>query len=162
MGHAHECAAIPVEEVNLDQARPRRHRVVSLPTKAIGEAMDRNDLAELPARSAAGPAADVLDQVESAWMDLGGRLGAHPAHDFLRIGQEGEDCGGRGGDLGLAPDDERFIHWVLLKRKRHSSPQLNMGVRFLKVNRLVECLAGCRRYLKDVRNGGRQTTKLKR
>jgi len=42
-------------------------------------------------------------------MDLGRGLGAHPVDDFLRIGQEGEDRGGRGRDLGLAPDDKRFI-----------------------------------------------------
>ena len=50
MGHAHERAALPVEEVDLDQARPRRHRIVTLPAEAVGEAVDGNDLAELSAR----------------------------------------------------------------------------------------------------------------
>ena len=60
--------------------------------------MDRNDLAELPARGAAGPAGDVLDEIEFARMGVRVRLGAHPAQDLLRIGQEGEDGGGRRGD----------------------------------------------------------------
>ena len=64
MGHAHERAALPVEEVDLDQPGPRRHSVVTLPAEAVGEAVDGNDLAELSAGGAAGPAADVLDEVE--------------------------------------------------------------------------------------------------
>ena len=76
--------------------------------------MDRDDLAELSARGAAWPPGDVLDEIKSARMDLRGRFGAHPAHDLLRIGQEGEDGRGRGRDLGLALDHKRFIHWIFL------------------------------------------------
>src|SRR6202044_1337452 len=90
VGHAYKCAAVPVDEVDLDQPRPRRRRVVPLPTEAIGEAMDRNDLAELSASGAAGPSANVLDEIEPARMDLSLRFGPHPAQDLLRIGQEGE------------------------------------------------------------------------
>jgi hypothetical protein len=43
-------------------------------------------------------------------MRLRRRLCAHPAQDFFRIGEEGENRGWRGGDLGLASDNERFIH----------------------------------------------------
>src|ERR1700733_1697599 len=93
MGHAHESAAVPVDEIDLDQARARGDRLVPLPAKAIGEAMDRDDLAELPARGAAGPAGDVLYEVEPARMGVRVRLGAHPAQDLLWIGQEGEDGG---------------------------------------------------------------------
>ena len=90
--------------------------------------MDRNDLAELPARGAAGPPGDVLDEIESARMGLGRRLGAHPAQDLLRIGQEGEDGGGRGRDLGLAPDDKQFIHWI--------SPQVKLSPHFRRMPRV--------------------------
>ena len=38
------------------------------------------------------------------------RFDAHPADDLFRIGQEGENSGGRGRDLGLASHDQRFIH----------------------------------------------------
>ena len=43
------------------------------------------------------------------------RFGAHPAQDLLRIGQKGENSCGRGGDLGLPSDHERFIHGTLLE-----------------------------------------------
>ena len=115
MGHAHESAAVAVDQVDLHQARARRHILVPLPAETIGEAMDRNDLAELPSRGAAGPPCDVLDEIEPARMGVGVGFGAHPAQDLLRIGQKGEDGGGRSRDLGLAPDHERFIHWTLLK-----------------------------------------------
>jgi hypothetical protein len=114
MGHADEGAAIPVKEVDLNQARTRGDRVVSLPAEAVGEAMDRNDLAELPTGRAAGPPANVLDQIEAAGMDLGLRLGAHPAQDLVGIGQEGEDGRGRSRNLSLAPDNERLVHLSLL------------------------------------------------
>ena len=77
--------------------------------------MDRNDLAELPARGAAGPPGDVLDEIEPAGMGVGRGLGAHPAQDLLWIGQEGEHGRWRGRDLGLALDHKRFIHWIFLQ-----------------------------------------------
>src|SRR5271155_1462811 len=79
--------------------------------------MHRHDLAEFAARGAAGPPANVLDQIKSPRMDVGRGLGAHPAHDFLWIRQEGEHGGGRRRDLGLAPGDERFIHFSSLLKK---------------------------------------------
>jgi len=54
-------------------------------------------------------------------MRLRGRLGAHPAEDLLGIGQEGEDGRWRGSDLGLPPDDKRFIH-LLTSLKQQGRP----------------------------------------
>src|SRR6185437_5946529 len=64
MGHAHERAAVPLDKIDLDQAGARRHFLVPLPAEAVGEAMNRNDLTELPARGAVGPPGDVLDEIE--------------------------------------------------------------------------------------------------
>src|SRR5260221_577817 len=80
---------------------------VAPPTEVVGEPVDRHDLAERSARCAA---VDTFDKIEPARMHLGLRLGAHPAHDFFGIGQEGEDGGGWRCDMGLAPDHERFSH----------------------------------------------------
>ena len=77
--------------------------------------MDRDDLAEFAARGAARSPGDVLHKIKAARMGVRVRLRAHPAQDLLRIGQEGEDSCGRGGDLGLAPDHERLIHRTLLE-----------------------------------------------
>jgi hypothetical protein len=54
MGHAQQRAAIPLDQVDLDQARSRGHSVVTLPAEAIGEAVDRHDLAERAARGRCG------------------------------------------------------------------------------------------------------------
>jgi hypothetical protein len=53
-------------------------------------------------------AANAFNEIEPARMYLGLRLGAHPVQDLLRIGQEGENGGGRCCDLGLASNHERF------------------------------------------------------
>ena len=87
MRHAQERAAVPVDQVDLDQARSRRNDLAALPTEALGETMDRHDLAE-GAASVASPA-DAFDEVESTRMRLSGRVRAHPAQDLLGIGQEG-------------------------------------------------------------------------
>ena len=50
MGHAQQSAAVPVDKIDLDQARSRWHLLPSLPTEAVGEAVDRHDLAEYAAR----------------------------------------------------------------------------------------------------------------
>src|ERR1700733_977963 len=120
MGHAHKRSAISLQQVDLDQARPWRHVLVVVPAETISEAVDRDDLAEFAARGAARPPGDILDQIKAARMGVRVCFGAHPAQDLLRIGQEGEDGGGRGRDLGLAVDHKRFIHWTLLKVKTHS------------------------------------------
>ncbi len=77
--------------------------------------MHGHDLAELPARGATRSPGDILDQIEAARMGVRVRFGAHPTQDLLRIGEKGEDSCRRGGDLGFAPDHERFIHWILLE-----------------------------------------------
>src|SRR5258708_36634320 len=53
MGHAQQGAAVPVDQVDLDQARSRRHLLIPVPTEAVGESVDRHDLAERSARHAA-------------------------------------------------------------------------------------------------------------
>src|SRR6202011_5434823 len=120
MGHAQQGAAVPVDQVDLDQARSRRHLFIPVPTEAVGEAVDRHDLAERSARHAA---ADTFDKIEPARMRLGLYLGAHPAQDLFGIGQEGEDGGGRGCDMGLTLDHERFSHRSLLAAARMAAPE---------------------------------------
>src|SRR5437016_2855423 len=43
-------------------------------------------------------------------MRLHRSLGSHPAQDFFRISEEGEDGCGRSRDLDLTPDHQRFSH----------------------------------------------------
>src|SRR6516162_11302073 len=116
MGHAQQGAAVAVDKIDLDQARSRRYLFISLPTKAIGETVDRHDLAERSARRTSALATNALEEIKPARMRLARRLSAHPAQDLFRICQEGEHGGGRGGDLGLTPDHERFSHRCLLGR----------------------------------------------
>jgi hypothetical protein len=52
MSHAQQGAAVPVDKVDLDQARSGWYHFASLPTKAVGEAVDRYHLPELAARRA--------------------------------------------------------------------------------------------------------------
>ena len=61
-----------------------------------------------------GAVANAFHEIESARMRLGRRLGAHPAFYLLRFGQEGQNGGRRGCDLGLVTDHERFSHRCLL------------------------------------------------
>jgi hypothetical protein len=110
MRHAQKRAPVPGEKIDLDQARPRRHFLVSLPTEAVGETVDRHDLAERAARHTAAIAADAFEEIEPTRMRLGRRRGAHPAQDLFRIGQEGENGRGWSCDLDLALDYERFGH----------------------------------------------------
>src|SRR6516162_7352611 len=59
MGHAQQGAAVPVDQVDLDQARSRRHLLIPIPTEAVGESVDRNDLAE---RSACRTTANAFEK----------------------------------------------------------------------------------------------------
>ena len=129
MGHAQQSAAVPVDKIDLDQARSRWHLLPSLPTEAVGEAVDRHDLPERAARHVSA-GADALDEIEPARMRLSRRLGAHPAHDIFRIGQEGENRRRRGCDLDLASNHERISHQCL--------PGADRGVK-----------ANCRRIARD-------------
>jgi hypothetical protein len=54
MGHAQQRAAILFDQIDFDQARSRRHLLVDLPAKTVGEAVHRYDLAECATRR--GPA----------------------------------------------------------------------------------------------------------
>src|SRR3546814_8118390 len=49
-------------------------------------------------------------EIESAGLRLELRLGAHPAQDFLRIGQQREHRRGRRGYVRFAANDEGFLH----------------------------------------------------
>ena len=109
MSHAQQGTAFTVEQVDLDEARPRRHLVVPLPAEAVGEPMNRHDLAKGPARHAP-PFADAFHEIKTVGMGLGLRLGAQPTDDLFGIGKEGEDGGGGCSDLNLAPDDKRLGH----------------------------------------------------
>src|SRR5258705_7262714 len=108
MGHAQQRPArLLVDQVDLDQARPRRHRFAAVPAEAVGEAMDRNDLREPPAGDVL--AGDV-DEVKPTGMRLQRRFRAHPPQNLFRIGEESEDGRWRRRDLDLTPDHERFNH----------------------------------------------------
>src|SRR6516165_5340736 len=80
--HAQQGAAIVVDQVDLDEARSRRHLLIPVPAEAIGEPMHRHDLAEGSTCDTCA-VADTLDQVESTRMRLGRDLLAHPAQDLL-------------------------------------------------------------------------------
>jgi hypothetical protein len=70
----------------------------------------RHDFSKRAARHAGVVAADAFEKIEPARIGFRRRFDAHPADDFFRIGQEGENSGGRSRDLGLASHDQRFIH----------------------------------------------------
>src|SRR5271169_5271465 len=79
MRQTYQGAAVLLDQVDLDETRSRRDLLPPLPTEAVGEPMDRHDFAERTARRAGRVAADAFDEVESARMRLGRRLGANPA-----------------------------------------------------------------------------------
>ncbi len=110
VGKADERAVAPFEQVDFDQAGSGRNLLAPLPAEAVGEAVDRHDLLERPPRYAPGVAADPLDEIKAAGMRVGCRLGAHPAQNLFRIGQEGENGGARGRDIGLTLDDKGVRH----------------------------------------------------
>src|SRR5450631_2070083 len=108
MGHAQQRSIrLMIDQVDLDQARPRRHLLVVVPSEAVGEAVDRNDLGKL---AAGDVLAGDVDEVKPAGMRFQRRLRAHPAQDFLRIGEESEHGRRRRSYLNLASDYERFNH----------------------------------------------------
>src|SRR5258706_4191156 len=108
VGHAQQRSTrLMIDQVDLDQARLRRHRFAAIPAEAVGEAVDRNDLREPPAGDVL--AGDV-DEVKPAGMRLYRRFCAHPPQNLFRIGEESEDGRWRRCDLDLTPDQERFNH----------------------------------------------------
>src|SRR5262249_30823045 len=100
------------DQIDLDQARSRRHLLATLPTESVDETVDRHDLSERATRNPGVVAADAFEEVKSARVCFGRRLAAHPADDLFRVGQEGENRSGRRGDMGLAPDD-RAVHSLM-------------------------------------------------
>src|SRR5206468_12503977 len=107
MGHAQQRPTRLIDQVDLDQTRSWRRLVAPLPAEAVCQAVDGDDLRE-PA------AGDVLtgdvDEIEPAAVRLHRRLRTHPAQDLFWIGEERENGRGRGPDLDLTPDHERFGH----------------------------------------------------
>src|SRR5215831_1549025 len=100
MGDAQQGAAVPVDKVDLDQARSRGHHFASLPTKAVDKTVHRHDLPELAARRATR----AFEEIEPAPLRLDRCLSAHPADDLFRIRQKGENLRRRSCDMDLALD----------------------------------------------------------
>ena len=71
MRQAQQRPAVPLEKIDLDEARARRDLIAPIPTEAVGEAMDRHDLLEGAARRARRVAADPFDEIKSARVRLG-------------------------------------------------------------------------------------------
>src|SRR5207302_3541411 len=46
MGHAQQRSLLLLDEIDLDEARPRRHRLAAVPAEAVGQAMHGYHLAE--------------------------------------------------------------------------------------------------------------------
>src|SRR3981081_4168005 len=108
MGHAQQRSTrLMIDQVDLDQTRPRWYVFAVVPPEAIGEAVDRNDLGEL---AAGDVLAGDVDEVKAAGMRLHRRLRAHPPQDLFRIGEESEHGRGRRRYLGFASDHARFNH----------------------------------------------------
>src|SRR5215475_1737978 len=82
VGHAQKCSIWLLDEVDLDQAGPRRHLITAFPTERIGQAMHWHDLTK---RAAGQAGTGDVDEIEAAglWLDLG--VSPHPSQDFLRV-----------------------------------------------------------------------------
>jgi hypothetical protein len=106
MREAHQRPAGFVDQIDLDQTRAGRHFLLSFPAEAISEAMNGNDLGEVPTRRVL--AADI-DEIDAAGMGFGRRR-PEPAQDLVGVGEEGEDRRGRCRDLDLAPKHQLFSH----------------------------------------------------
>src|SRR5580658_8226311 len=106
VGQAKQRSVRLLDQIDLDQARPRRHLLAVVPAEAVGQAVHRHHFAE----GAAGEASPGdIEEIESAGLRLELRLRSHPAQNLLRIGEEGEDRGGRRRDARLAADDEGLL-----------------------------------------------------
>src|SRR6266498_4547330 len=101
--HELEVGAVAIgDRLYFDRGRARWHGLVrAFPAPGHDDARVGNDLDE-------GAARDVLavhiDRVGATgtWIEIGG--GAYPAQQLLRIGEEGKDGLGSGGDVDLARD----------------------------------------------------------
>src|SRR6516165_5005410 len=75
MGHAQQRAAVALDQIDLDQARSRRHLLATLPAEGVDETVDRHDLSKRATRNP-GVAADAFEEVKSARMCFRRRLAA--------------------------------------------------------------------------------------
>src|SRR5262249_37760265 len=74
VGQAQQRSVRLLDEVDLDQARPRRHHLAAVPAEAVGQAVHRHDLAE-GAAGETGPGD--IDEIEAARLRLDLRLRSH-------------------------------------------------------------------------------------
>src|SRR5215510_14629988 len=58
MGHAQQRAAVALDQIDLDQARSRRHLLATLPTEGVDKTVDRHDLSKRAARNPGAVAAE--------------------------------------------------------------------------------------------------------
>src|SRR6516225_9896962 len=107
VGHAQQGSVGLLDQIDLDQARPRRHHLAAVEAPAVSEAVHRHHLAE---RAAGETSSGDIDEIEPAGLRLDLRLCSHPAQDLLRICQEREHRGGWRRDVLLAPDDKGLLH----------------------------------------------------
>src|SRR5208282_4777169 len=112
------------DQVDLDQARPRRYHLAAVPAEAVGQAVHRYHLAK---GAASETSAGDIDEIEPPRLRLDLRLRFHPAQNLLWIGQEGEHRGGRRRDARLAVDDEGLLHRSLLRLLRPAPPEAEDG-----------------------------------
>src|SRR3546814_9317480 len=102
----------------------------AVPAEAVGQAVHRHHFAEGAAREAG---AGDIDEIEPAGLRLELRLRPHPAQDLLRIGEQGEDRGGRRRDVRLAADDEGLFHRSPPRLGRCARPFPFLGERELGI-----------------------------
>src|SRR6516165_5097206 len=111
VGQAQQSSLRLLDQVDLDQARPRRHLLAAVPAEAVGQAVHRHHLAEEAASEAR---AGDIDEIEPARLRLHLRLSSHPAQNILWIGQEGEYRSGRRRDVRLTLVFDSILHRSLL------------------------------------------------
>src|SRR5438270_35245 len=107
MGQAQQRPVRLLDQIDFDQARPRRHILAAVPAKAVGQAVHRHDLAE---RAAGEARPGDIDEIKPAGLRLDLRLRPHPTQDFFGIGQQRENRSKRRGDVRLAADGQRILH----------------------------------------------------
>lgn len=107
MGQANQRAAGLVFEIDLDQARSRRHFLAALPAEFVSEPMDWNDLGELSTGYVLSPD---IDEIEATRMGVRRDVGTEPAHDLFRIDEKGENGRRRCCNLDLAAKHQGFGH----------------------------------------------------
>ncbi len=95
VGQAQQRSVRLLDQIDLDQARPRWDHLAAVPAEAVGEAVYWHHLAKGTASEAS--AGDV-DEIQSS--GLGSTCASVPIQrKIFRIGQEGEHRGRRGWDV---------------------------------------------------------------